>query len=69
MPDESTHMTVDGELLKARREHRTLSRAALGGLVGRSEDWVKKVERGDRVVRSLSMVVQLARGHCQVNQT
>ncbi|MFZ3476051.1 helix-turn-helix domain-containing protein [Streptomyces sp. 2.9] len=61
MPDESTHMTVDGELLKARREHRSLSRAALGGLVGRSEDWVKKVERGDRVVRSLSMVVTLAR--------
>lgn len=61
MPDENTHMTIDAELLKARREHRGLSRPALGGLVGRSEDWVKKVERGDRTVRSLAMIVQLAR--------
>ncbi|MFJ7201050.1 MULTISPECIES: multiprotein-bridging factor 1 family protein [unclassified Streptomyces] len=61
MPDENTQMTVDGELLRGRREHRGLSRAVLGGLVGRSEDWVKKVERGDRVVRSLAMIVQLSR--------
>ncbi|MFE7656331.1 multiprotein-bridging factor 1 family protein [Streptomyces bottropensis] len=61
MPDDNVQMTVDNELLKARREHRGLSRSALGGLVGRSEDWVKKVERGDRTVRSLAMIVQLAR--------
>ncbi|ORT53485.1 transcriptional regulator [Streptomyces sp. CB03238] len=54
-------MTVDGELLRARREHEGLSRAVLGGLVARSEDWVKKVERGERTVRSLAMIVRLAR--------
>ncbi|MFE0582912.1 hypothetical protein [Streptomyces sp. NPDC058874] len=30
-------------------------------MVGRSEDWVKNVERGERTVRSLAMIVQLAR--------
>ncbi|WP_432040999.1 helix-turn-helix domain-containing protein [Streptomyces chartreusis] len=61
MPDENVQMTVDGELLRERRERRGLSRAALGGLVARSEDWVKKVERGDRTVRSLAMIVNLGR--------
>ncbi|GGW24477.1 helix-turn-helix domain-containing protein [Streptomyces alanosinicus] len=61
MPDENVQMTVDGELLRERRERRGLSRAALGGLVGRSEDWVKKIERGDRPVRSLTMLVNLGR--------
>ncbi|MEU8623160.1 helix-turn-helix transcriptional regulator [Streptomyces sp. NPDC048623] len=57
MPEQ---MTIDGELLRARREHAGMTRAVLGGLVGRSEDWVKKIERGDRTVRSLAMVVRLA---------
>lgn len=61
MPDENTQMTVDGELLRARREHEGMTRAVLGGLVARSEDWVKKAERGDRTVRSLAMIVRLAR--------
>lgn len=61
MPDENTQMTVDGELLRGRREHQGLSREVLGGLVARSSDWVKKVERGDRTVRSLAMIVRLAR--------
>ncbi|WP_246204035.1 helix-turn-helix domain-containing protein [Streptomyces tailanensis] len=61
MPDEQVQMTVDGELLRERRERRQLTRAALGGLVGRSPDWVKKVERNERPVRSLAMIVNLAR--------
>lgn len=59
MLDENEEMAVDGELLRGRREHRGLTRATLGGLVGRSEDWVKKAERGDRQVRSLAMIVRL----------
>ncbi|GAA1377152.1 helix-turn-helix domain-containing protein [Streptomyces beijiangensis] len=59
MPDENVQMIVDGELLRNRRERRQLTRAALGGLVGRSEDWVKKIERGERRVRSLAMIVRL----------
>lgn len=61
MPDEYVQMTVDGELLRDRRERRGLSRAALGGLVGRSGDWVKKIERGERSVRSLPLLVELGR--------
>ncbi|GAA2110971.1 helix-turn-helix transcriptional regulator [Streptomyces synnematoformans] len=61
MPDESVEMTIDGEQLRDCRERQGMTRAVLGGLVARSEDWVKKVERGDRTVRSLSMIVRLAR--------
>jgi transcriptional regulator with XRE-family HTH domain len=60
MPDTTVPMTVDGELLRERRERRQLTRSAVGGLVGRSEEWVKKVERGERTVRSLGMIVRLA---------
>ncbi|WP_149563837.1 helix-turn-helix domain-containing protein [Streptomyces cacaoi] len=61
MPGESPEMIIDGALLRLRRERRGLSREALGGLVGRSAVWVKKIERGERPVRSLTMIVHLAR--------
>ena len=61
MADEYAQMTVDGELLRSRREYQGMSRAVLAGLVSRSESWIKKVERGERLVRSLSMLVRLAR--------
>lgn len=61
MPEEYEQLTMNGELLRDRRERRGLSRAALGGLVARSGDWVKKVESGARTVRSLAMIVNLGR--------
>ncbi|MFJ8957354.1 helix-turn-helix domain-containing protein [Streptomyces sp. NPDC102381] len=54
-------MTIDGELLRGRRERLGMTREVLGGLAGRSADWVKKIERGERQVRSLAMIVRLAR--------
>jgi transcriptional regulator with XRE-family HTH domain len=42
------------------RRKRGLSRRALGDLVGRSAEWVRQVERGDRSVDRLSILVQLA---------
>ncbi|MEU1078505.1 helix-turn-helix domain-containing protein [Streptomyces sp. NPDC005878] len=61
MPDPTAPMTVNGDLLRERRERRQMTRPVLAGLVGRSEDWLKKVERGERVVRELSMIVRLGR--------
>ncbi len=38
-----------------------MSRPVLAGLVGRSADWLKKIENGDRQLNSLPMLIQLAR--------
>jgi transcriptional regulator with XRE-family HTH domain len=38
-----------------------LTQAALGGLVGRTEEWVSSVERGRRQVRRLDVLTELAR--------
>ena len=38
-----------------------MSRAALGAMVGRSPDWVKKIELGSRQLTSLVMLVRVAR--------
>ena len=61
MPDETADMTSVGERVRHHRERRGMSRAVLGGLVGRSEDWVKKIERGERALNSLVMILRLAR--------
>jgi transcriptional regulator with XRE-family HTH domain len=42
------------------RLRRGLSRRALGDLVGRSAEWIRQVERGDRPVDRLSILLQLA---------
>ncbi|SCL21835.1 Transcriptional regulator, contains XRE-family HTH domain [Micromonospora pallida] len=55
--------TVDpplGRRIALARQHRGLSRRALGDLVGRSAEWVRQVERGDRPVDRLSVLLQLA---------
>ncbi|MBB5934607.1 helix-turn-helix domain-containing protein [Streptomyces zagrosensis] len=57
-------MTADmtfGERVRDLRERRNLTRTALGGLVGRGPDWVKKIERGERDLRSLVLLLRLAR--------
>ncbi len=38
-----------------------MSRPVLAGLVGRSPDWLKKIENGDRPLNSLKLLVELAR--------
>ncbi|MFI5758071.1 multiprotein-bridging factor 1 family protein [Streptomyces sp. NPDC051569] len=57
---ESPPDLTTGERIRYHRERRGMSRPVLAGLVGRSPDWLKKVERGDRPVRSLAMLSKLA---------
>ncbi|MDT0343216.1 helix-turn-helix domain-containing protein [Streptomyces litchfieldiae] len=49
-----------GERIRDMRERRGMSRPVLAGLVGRSADWLKKIENGDREIRSLPMLIRLA---------
>ncbi|MFE3442547.1 multiprotein-bridging factor 1 family protein [Nocardia sp. NPDC059180] len=49
-----------GERIRLRREGRGMSRAVVAGLVGRSTDWLKKIERDERQLRSLPLLLQLA---------
>lgn len=42
------------------RRRRGLTQSVLAGLVGRSEDWLSKVERGERQVRRLDVLFELA---------
>jgi transcriptional regulator with XRE-family HTH domain len=50
-----------GDRIRFHRERRGLTQAVLGGLVGRSEDWVGKVERGALPVDRVSVLLELAR--------
>jgi len=50
-----------GERIRIRREARGLTRPVLAGLVGRSSDWLKKIETGVRPLNSLPLLVELAR--------
>src|SRR3954465_14601346 len=42
-----------GERIAFYRRRRGLSQAVLADLVGRSEDWLSKIERGERAIRRL----------------
>lgn len=50
-----------GKRIRLWRKRRGLSQAVLAGLVGRSEDWVSKVERGVLPVDRVSVLLELAR--------
>jgi transcriptional regulator with XRE-family HTH domain len=50
-----------GERIQMFRTHKGMTQAALGGLVGRSEDWVSKVERGVIPIDSLTKLAEIAR--------
>ena len=54
------HLSV-GERIAFYRRRRGLTQAVLAGLVGRSEDWLSKVERGERQVRRLDVITEVAR--------
>ncbi|MEV4757288.1 helix-turn-helix transcriptional regulator [Micromonospora sp. NPDC049559] len=49
-----------GRRIALARQRRGLSRRALGELVGRSAEWIRQVERGDRMVDRLSVLLRLA---------
>lgn len=49
-----------GRRLRARRERAGKTRAVLGGLVGKSEEWVKAVENGTILMPRLPMLLRLA---------
>lgn len=50
-----------GERIAFYRRRRGLTQAVLAGLVGRSEDWLSKIERGDRPLRRLDVLAELAK--------
>jgi transcriptional regulator with XRE-family HTH domain len=49
-----------GQRIRLRRETRGMSRPVLAGLIGRSADWLKKIERGERQLNSLALLLQVA---------
>ncbi len=53
------HLTV-GQRVAFYRGRRGLTQAVLAGLVGRSEDWLSKIERGDRSLRRVDILCLLA---------
>ena len=50
-----------GERVAFYRARRGMTQRMLADLVGRSEDWVSKVERGVRDIRRIDLIVELAR--------
>lgn len=50
-----------GERVAFYRRRRGLAQATLAGLVGRSEDWLSKIERGERDINRLDVLVEVAR--------
>lgn len=49
-----------GERIRLLRERRGMSRAVLAGLCGRGSDWLKKIERGERELKSHELLGRLA---------
>jgi hypothetical protein len=56
------HLSI-GERVAFYRARRGLTQSVLAGLVGRTEDWLSKIERGDRQVRRLDVIGELAQRH------
>ncbi|MFD3911187.1 multiprotein-bridging factor 1 family protein [Streptomyces sp. NPDC058603] len=50
-----------GDRIRLYRQRKGLSQTAFGGLIGRSEDWVSKVERGVIPVDKLSVLLEMSR--------
>ncbi|WP_300007726.1 helix-turn-helix transcriptional regulator [Pseudonocardia sp.] len=50
-----------GERIRITRESRGMTRPVVAGLVGRSPDWLKKIESGVRPLNSLPLLIELAR--------
>ncbi|RGD56926.1 XRE family transcriptional regulator [Kitasatospora xanthocidica] len=56
LPEELT----PGERIRIMRERRGMTRPVLAGLVGRSTDWLKKIENGERAISSHAILLKLA---------
>ena len=54
------HFSV-GERIAFYRRRRQLTQRVLAELVGRSEDWLSKVERNERDIRRLDILTEVAR--------
>ena len=54
------HLSI-GERIAFYRRRRGLTQSVLASLVGRSEDWLSKIERGERDIRRLDVLSDLAR--------
>ena len=52
------HLSV-GERIAFYRRRRGLTQGVLANLVGRSEDWLSKIERGKRELHNLDLLVGL----------
>jgi transcriptional regulator with XRE-family HTH domain len=50
-----------GERIAFYRRRRGLSQVVLANLVGRTEDWLSKIERGEREIRRLDVLADVAR--------
>lgn len=53
------HLSI-GERVAFFRARRGLTQAVLASLVNRSEDWLSKIERGEREIRRLDVLVEVA---------
>lgn len=53
------HLSI-GERVAFYRARRGLTQAVLASLVGRSEDWLSKIERGEREIRRLDILGEVA---------
>lgn len=66
MSSDGTHLTPDpepirfGQRLQLLRTRRGMTREVLGGLVGRSTEWVKAIEKGRMKAPALDVVLALA---------
>ncbi|THV43463.1 helix-turn-helix domain-containing protein [Glycomyces buryatensis] len=49
-----------GERIRIIRDRRGMTRPVVAGLVGKSPDWLKKIESGERLPPRLPMLIQLA---------
>jgi transcriptional regulator with XRE-family HTH domain len=59
-PSSAVSALTTGERIRLRREAKGMTRPVVAGLVGRSPDWLKKIESGTRRLNSLQMLVRIA---------
>ncbi|UAL31242.1 helix-turn-helix domain-containing protein [Nocardioides rotundus] len=57
-----------GERIAFYRRRRGLTRGTLAALLGRSEDWLSKIERGERQLQKIELAVEMAR-HLRVTSS
>nr|WP_042197297.1 helix-turn-helix transcriptional regulator [Kibdelosporangium sp. MJ126-NF4]CEL22869.1 Putative transcriptional regulator [Kibdelosporangium sp. MJ126-NF4]CTQ90009.1 Putative transcriptional regulator [Kibdelosporangium sp. MJ126-NF4] len=61
VPDQPAVDATLGERVGVRRRQQGLSRRVVANLVGRSEEWLRQVERGQRKLDSIEVLTHLAR--------